>query len=369
MKITAAVSREVGDSFSIEQLDLADLRADEILVRVVAAGICHTDHAVMHGEFSPPIDLPMVLGHEGAGVVRAVGAEVAGIAPGDHVVLTIAGCGTCGPCRRGTTGYCDAAWQANFGRARFDGSATLHADGHPVGCCFFGQSSFATYAIARAPNAVVVPPSLPLELMAPLGCGLQTGAGAVLNVLRPSAGDTIAVFGTGTVGMAAVLAARIAGCARIVAVDTKPARLDLALSLGATDAIDAGTQDVGATLASIAPRGLDGAIDTTGVPAVLASALDALRMAGTVVLVGASPPGARASLDMTSLLIGKTVRGSIQGDAVPKTFIPYLADLFAQGRFPIDRLVRRYPFAEIEQAVRDAADGTALKAVLQMPAD
>lgn len=366
MRITAAVVREAGDHLSLETLELDEPRADEVRVRIVATGICHTDHTVMHGHFSPPIALPMVLGHEGAGIVEAVGPAVTTLRPGDHVVLSIEGCGTCAPCRTGQTPYCDHAAAANFGRTRLDGSATLNDARGPVGASFFGQSSFATYALARTTNAVKVPSDLPLDLLAPLGCGLQTGAGAVFNVIRSQPGESIVVFGVGTVGLAAIMAARVSGCDPIVAVDTKPSRLEMARELGATHLIDASLGDLGQQLRAIMPEGFDSAVDTSAVPAVFAAGVDALRRAGTIVLLGAAAHGTQVTLDMNSILVGKQIRGSIQGDARPHEFIPRLVDLHRNGQFPFDRFVTFYPFAEIEQAMRDAADGKAVKAVLRM---
>ena len=234
MKITAAVVREKGGPFIIEDVELDDPRPDEILVRMVATGICHTDVTLRNN----PLTLPIVLGHEGAGIVEKVGACVTKVKPGDAVVLSYVYCGHCSNCREGLPAYCTQSVTATFGGVRSDGTTTLSANGRKIHGNFFGQSSLATYALTYENNVIKVRPDAPLELLGPLGCGIQTGAGAVINSLRVKAGSTIAVFGLGSVGLSAVMAARIAGCPKIVGVDVKPNRLDLASELGATHVLD-----------------------------------------------------------------------------------------------------------------------------------
>ncbi len=243
MKITAAVAEAVGSPLTIKELELDELRPDEVRVRLVATGVCHTDAVVRDGWI--PTTFPIVLGHEGAGVVEAVGATVHDLAPGDHVVLTVASCGTCRSCRSGHPSYCLDSYGQNFAGGRGFGTDTslTDADGHSVNSHFFGQSSFSTHVNAARRSVVKVRDDVPLELLGPLGCGVQTGAGAVLNVLKPGPGDSIVVFGTGAVGMSALLAAVAARATTIIAVDLNPDRLALALELGATHAIDAGKED------------------------------------------------------------------------------------------------------------------------------
>ena len=232
MKIRAAVLPAPHSSFAIEELELDEPRSNEVLVRIVATGICHTDLSVVEQDLPAPT--PIVLGHEGAGVVERVGSDVRHVAPGDHVVLTFPSCGTCAKCVAGRAYFCEQILALALAGVRTDGSPTVRASDHPVCGCFFGQSSFATHALAYARNTVKVPREAPLEMLAPLGCGIQTGAGTVLNVLKPGGSDTIAVFGCGAVGLAAVMAAHLSGCRTIIAVDRVDSRLELARDLGAT---------------------------------------------------------------------------------------------------------------------------------------
>ncbi len=221
---------------AVSEVTLDAPRAGEVGIRMVAAGVCHSDLSVLNG--TVPMPLPMVLGHEGAGVVEAVGDAVADIAIGDHVVLSFNACGACRNCLRGMPSRCLGIFEANFACRRCDGSSALAHGAETINGHFFAQSSFATHAIARRANAVRIAADVPLALMGPLGCGIQTGAGAVLNNLRPGAGSSLAVFGCGAVGLAALMAARVAGCTGVVAIDPNPARRELALELGATRAID-----------------------------------------------------------------------------------------------------------------------------------
>ncbi len=363
MQVRAAVVSEPSGAFEIAELSLADPRPCEVLVRMVATGICQTDLHVRDQHH--PVPLPAVLGHEGAGVVERVGLGVRGLVPGDRVVLSYPSCGTCPACRTGHNPYCEHSYALCFGGARLDGSTALaRPDGTPVHSHFFAQSSFATHALADASNVVKVGNEVPLERLGPLGCGFQTGAGAVLNAPDFRPGASLAVFGAGAVGLAAVMAGLIAGARCIVAVDVNPARLALAKELGATDSILAGGSELADQLGTLAPGGFTHVIDTTARPEMLALALRALAPLGTATLIGGAPAGAEASLDMTTLLNGRTVRGVIQGDAVPQVFIPELIRHHCAGRFPFDRLIRFYDFTEINQAVEDVRTGTTIKAVL-----
>jgi aryl-alcohol dehydrogenase len=361
MQITAALLRSHDGPYSLEAVELADPGPGQVLVKVTAAGHCHTDLLPRSGML--PIPMPVIAGHEGAGIVEAVGAGVTTIAPGDHVVLSFASCGTCPPCTAGHPASCDLFAPLNLFGASLDGSVTVtDGTGAPVAARWFGQSSFATHALVTERNAVKVDADLPLELMAPLGCGLQTGAGTVLNVLRPAAGDSIAVFGTGAVGLAAVMAAAAAGCTTIVGVDLHQHRLELARELGATHLVDGRSDDVAAQVIAATGRGVMHAVDTTGVNAVVQAALGALAVRGTLALVGVAQPD--LSVVGGSVAMGKTVTGVIEGDANPKTFIPLLANLWRAGKFPIEKLVRTFPLAEIDAAERAAAAGEVVKPVL-----
>jgi aryl-alcohol dehydrogenase len=310
-KIRAAVLRRKGGPLEIETLELEGPRDDEVLVSIVASGICHTDISFCD-DWDEAAE-PVVLGHEGAGVVEVIGGRVKGVERGDHVVLSYQFCGRCGPCRSGRPMGCTHFYEANFGFKRLDGSNALYRSG--VRGHFFGQSSFATHALATERNLVVVAKDLPLELLAPLGCGLQTGAGTVMNSLATPAGASIAIFGTGAVGLAAVLAARIAGAAPIIGVDINPAGLELALELGATHAIDNRREDVVSRISRITGGGVDYVLGITGSPKMHQIAIEVLNPRGTVALI-ATPRGKK------SLPEGRKIVGIIEGDAVPQHFLP-----------------------------------------------
>lgn len=365
MKTTAWVAAAAAQPFVREALVLDEPRSDELRVRMVATGVCHTD-AVVRDQWYP-VPLPAVLGHEGAGIVEAVGSAVVGFAPGDHVLLSFNPCGNCDSCQQGKPYFCRNGSTRNFGVRRGDGSTAFACEnGEPVGSHFFGQSSFATHANVSAHCAVKVPESAPLELLAPLGCGIQTGAGTVLNTLRARAGSSIAVFGAGAVGGAAILAAVVAGCTTIIAIDVVPARLELARSLGATHVVDSRTEDALQVIKdATGGRGADYAVDTTGVAAVFSQMTHCLVRGGHCALVGAAPAGTQANLNIGDLLTsGITITMVVEGDSVPGIFIPTLIDLYQQGRFPFDRLIRHYPIDEINQAFSDAESGVSLKPVL-----
>ncbi|HEX4002566.1 MAG TPA: NAD(P)-dependent alcohol dehydrogenase [Candidatus Acidoferrales bacterium] len=370
-KITAAVVEKTGAPFVLHELELDAPRADEILVRIVAVGICQTDVHVR--DRLQPTSLPAVLGHEGSGIVEEVGAAVTYVKPGDRVVLSYDSCGQCRFCLGGRNSYCEQAMPINFGGSRLDGTNALHRAGHggrhDVHGHFFGQSSFATHALATERNVVRAPDDLPLELLGPLGCGLQTGAGAVLNSLRVPAGASIAILGTGAVGLAAVMAARFAGANPIVGVDLVPSRLALASEFGATHTIDARKEDIRKRIAEITGSGVDYALEITAQPEMLALAVDILAPCGTAGQIGGGIPGAKAAIGMSRLLLGRSVRGIIQGDSIPRVFIPKLIEMYRRGQFPFDRLVRFYDFAQINQAVADAASGETIKPILRVAAE
>lgn len=366
MHIDAAVTQEKGAPFEIHGIQLEEPRAGEVLVRIVAAGICHTDLIIRDQWY--PVPLPAVLGHEGAGVVEAVGEGVSKVAVGDHVALSYGSCGACPNCRLGRPWVCHDFWGRNFGAARPDGSTALSRDGQAIHSHFFSQSSFATHAIATERNVTRLDPAVPLEVAAPFGCGIQTGAGAVLNALRPPAGASIAVFGTGTVGLSAVMAARVAGATTIIGVDVRPPRLELARELGATAVVDSTESDpVEAIRGLTGGLGVHYSVDTTGSPQVFAQSIYCLAPGGACGLVGAPPIGTHVSLDMNEVLaLGRTVHGVVEGQSVPDVFVPTLLELWQQSRFPVDRLMTRYPFADIDQAARDAEEGRVVKPVLVM---
>lgn len=360
MKTTAAVLRAADGEYTLEPVTLRDLRADEVLVRIVGVGMCHTDVLPrMPGFIAPP---PIIPGHEGAGVVEAIGAEVSDIAVGDHVVLSFDSCGTCANCRSGSNAYCDTFMARNLFGRELDGSSTAtDENGNDVGARWFGQSSFAMHAISTARNTVVVDPSLQLELLGPLGCGIQTGAGSILVALDVQPGTSVAVFGAGAVGLAAVMAAKVAGATTIIAVDLHQSRLDLAIELGATHALRGDSNDLAEQITRLSAGGVQYSFDTTGVPAVIRTALATTRMTGTCGLVGVQQGDLQ--LDGT-ILVGKTVIGILEGSADPKTFIPRMIQLWRDGRFPFDRLIETFPMSQINEAEASSLSGHAIKPVL-----
>lgn len=364
--ILAAVARAPHSAMFFENLQLETPRANEILVRVVATGVCHTDIAMRDQTF--PVPQPIVLGHEGAGIVEAVGASVTKVKPGQAVVMTYNSCGRCPSCYRSQASYCHDFFGYNFAGSRSDGSSALSAGPEKVHSHFFGQSSFATHAICQERNVVPVPADVPLRLLGPLACGIQTGAGAVLNSLRVIPGDSIAVFGTGTVGLSAVMAARVAGAATIVAIDLHDERLALASELGATHTINPTRRDVVAEVKAISEAGVDYTLETTGLPAVIRHAVEILGPLGICGLLGASPITTEVTLNVAHVMTaGRAIRGIIEGDSVPELFIPALINLYQTGRFPFDRLIRFYPFQRLNEAIADSEAGKAIKAVVEMP--
>jgi len=351
----AAVLRQAGEPLRIETLALDRPRADEVLVRLVASGICRTD--VDLGDAWAASSGAAVLGHEGAGVVEEVGRRVKHVRRGDHVLLSYQSCGHCRACRRGHPVACAHFDALNFGFQREDGSNALQASsvrGH-----FFGQSSFATHALATERNIVKVSRRLPLAVLAPLGCGIQTGAGTVLNSLKVRKGESIAIFGTGTVGLAAVMAAKLVGAGVVIGVDVVPKRLRLARELGATHTINSRRTDVASRIRAITGSGVDCVLEITGDAGMRRLAIEVLNPNGTVALI-ATPNGSQ------TLAQGRKIISIIQGDAVPQRFLPRLIRLWQAGRFPFDRLVKFYRFRDINKAMADLRRGATIKPVLQI---
>lgn len=363
--ITAAVAREHEAPLNIEELQLDSLRANEVRVKMVATGICHTDAIVRDGVYPTP--LPAVLGHEGAGIVEEVGEAVTTVRPGDHVVLSAAYCTHCNECRAGRMAYCENLFAEDFGGRRPDGTTALTApDGSAVSSHFFGQSAFGTRANVVESSVIRVDPEAPLEKLAPLGCGMQTGAGAILNELRPPAGSSVAICGAGAVGLAAIMAARVAGCTTIIAVDVHDNRLELATELGATHTINSRNSDLTEMLQSATGnKGVNYVLDTTAVPSVLVAAANALSVRGTLALVGAAKPGTEVPFEVgASLVKGWTFKTIVQGSSVPQVFIPRLVELWEQGRFPFDKLIRTYKLDDINTAFQDSESGNTVKPVV-----
>lgn len=366
MQITAAVMREKGGKFTLEDIELEPPRDDEVLIRMKSCGVCHTD--TLPRDQVVPAPFPAVYGHEGAGIVEQVGCRVSKLQPGDHVVMSCNSCGHCDTCQTGKPMYCRHFFKANFGFARMDGTPTMHKGSDVVHGAFFNQSSFATYALGTERSVVKIPSDVPLEIMGPLGCGVQTGAGAVINSLRPQAGDSIAIYGAGSVGLSALLAANVTGCAIRICVDLNEARLQFALELGATHVINPRTTDPVRRIQEITGGGgTQFSLETSGNLTALRQAVDSIQIMGECGMIGAPAFGSEIGLDTWGLLLGRKIRGICEGDSVPDLFIPKLVELYRQGRFPFDRLIRFYAFDQINEAVEDGEQGRTIKAVLRFP--
>ncbi|GLU57123.1 aryl-alcohol dehydrogenase [Dyadobacter frigoris] len=367
MKIKAAVLEEAHVPFIIKDLELdTELRSTEVLVKVVATGLCHTDLAVRDQHL--PVPLPAVLGHEGAGIVEKIGSSVTKVKPGDHVVLAPSSCGKCDYCLSGHPAYCKELFRLNIVGPRTDGSCTYHDhEGRQLGGFFFGQSSFATYSLTSESNVVKVPQDVPLEILGPLGCGIQTGAGTVLNVLNPRARESLVVFGVGPVGLAGLMAAKAAGCTTIIAVDIHDNRLEFARSVGATHTINNRSQEASVFIKeNILPEGVHYALDTTGRNEVINQAVTSLKVRGKCALVAVSA-SSKLEVDNAAIFVGKSIEYVLEGDGVPDIFIPRLIELYKKGLFPFDKLIRFYELEDINQAVEDSESGITLKAVIRMP--
>lgn len=353
----AAVLLDAGADPQLTDVQIRPPVDDEVLVAIEAVGICHTDISVA----SRFRKVPMVFGHEGTGTVIDAGpAAVSRI--GQRVVLTFASCGTCHHCGAGRPAYCDHSTDLNMRGGRRDETSALRLDGEPVAGEFFGQSSFATHAITKSRNAITVTGDIDAALAAPLGCSVQTGVGAVLNVLTPAPADAVVVFGAGAVGLSAVMGARIAGCRTIVAVDPIASRRALAAELGATDTIDPSDTEVAAAVLD-ATGGAAAALDTTARPDVIATAVTVLRSRGTLALLGL---GALTAELPVALIMGKglTVRGVVEGDSEPHTFLGKLVDHHLRGELPVDKLVTTYPFDHFDRAWAAAKADEVVKPVL-----
>jgi aryl-alcohol dehydrogenase len=362
---TAAVVEAPGAPFIVQEVTLDDPRPGEVLVRMAAVGLCATDLGVRAG--GVPFPFPGVLGHEGAGVIEAVGGTDSDLKPGQTVLLSFTSCGHCVGCRDGHPAFCDTALERNlvWGH-REDGTPTIHRNGNALGGHFFGQSSFATHAIVDERSVVPVADDSPLDILAPLGCSVQTGIGSVWNILTPKAGATLAVVGCGNVGLFAVMGANLLPLTRLVAVDLLDQRLEVARELGATDTVNSGKQDLGDALREITNgRGVDCVLDTTGNPHVLRSAIDALAVRGTCAVAGIPPGGAEVSVDVSGQLVGKRFVGVTEGDAEPHILLPQLVDLHRSGKLPLERVIAHYSLDQLETAATHMREGKVIKPVVR----
>ena len=369
MKITAAVIGKADGlltrrSIRLEEVELEGPREDEVLVRITSCGVCGTDRGCIHG--MEPYPTPGVLGHEGAGTVEAVGRLVDNVRTGDRVMIGFPFCGTCRSCRGGHMRYCTQGKTLNFSGFRCDGSSPMaRPDGETLAARFFQQSSWATHTVALGRQVVKVPDGIDADLMGPLGCSISTGAGTILNELQPRPDSSVAIFGCGNVGLAAVMAARLSPATTIIAVDTNPTRLALARELGATHVVSA--DRAVEEIRDITDGALDYAMEATDGVNLVADAVQALGIRGICAVVGGAKATAKITVPHEDLLLsGKTVRGIMGGGGTTPDFHLALMRLQAQGRFPLERLVRRYPFAEVNRAVDDSDAGEAIKPILMM---
>lgn len=366
-KICAAICRGPKQPFSIEDVVLDNLQPNELRIRIVASGICHTDLAVRDGQL--PVPLPSVLGHEGAGIVEEVGSEVTVAKPGDRVVMSFNSCGDCPSCKIQRPTYCYEFISYNWKGARPDGTSTLFKDSEPVNASFFGQSSFATHAIANERNVVKITQKasdIPLEQIAPIGCGLMTGAGAVLHSMKVRAGMPIAIFGAGTVGMAAIMAAKIVAANPIIAVDVSDKRLEIAKEIGATHVFNA-NEDAISKIFELCPKGIGYAFDTTGIKTVIQDAFSLLSPKGILGIVGACGPEEVLEFNELEFMSGgKTVMGILGGDSNIGEFLNQLLVYNIEGKFPYEKLISYFEFEEINEAIQFSESGDVIKPVLRI---
>jgi aryl-alcohol dehydrogenase len=358
--VKAAIISEPNGPFEIKTVELDDLRNDEILVRIEACGICHTD--IIAQNMTP---LPAVLGHEGCGVVEAVGPSVDGVKQGDRVIISIPFCSTCPTCIQGKTYICEKALSLGFAGTRMDGSQTIYVDGKAISSAFFQQSSFATHAIALGRAAVPVEEYHPPFMMAAIACGVQTGAGSVFNVFKVKADQGLVVFGVGTVGLSAIMAGKIAGASPLIAVDIIQSRIELAIELGATHALNAGDGDISEEIRKIAPHGMTFSLETSGNEQAFNDALTCLGMGGTCGIV--TTPNLGKPFPFSPLQIldrGSSLQGILLGNSIPRSFLPKLIELNRKGQFPYERLITTYDFSDINKAFEDTKSGITIKPVL-----
>ena len=365
MEIRAAIVRAGNCLFEIDTLYLDEPRENEICVKISGVGLCHTDLVFASGHI-PGFDLPAILGHEGSGIVHTIGSKVTKVEVGDRVALTFGSCGFCDRCDDGDEAYCREWREYNFTGKRLDGSKALRDGANEVSSHFFCQSSFATHALVNESNVVKLPDDVPLEIMGPMGCGVQTGVGAVLNSLEAKDGSSILITGGGSVGLSAVMGAKIAGCETIILVEPKQERREMALSFGASHTLDPSQyENLAEAVRTIDPRGVDYALDTSGVPDVLQAIMNCLGVKGTLGVVSVTPPDTPVPGNMLQVMgQGHTIKGIIEGDSSPDAFIPQLVDYYKEGRLPFDKMVTTYALSDINQAVADQHAGICIKAVL-----
>ena len=365
MKSKAAILFEVGAGLEVREVEVQDPGPGEVRIRMVAGGVCHSDLHVMTGHLEAPV--PAILGHEGAGIVADVGRGVTSVKPGDPVIpLWRLSCGSCEYCTGGRPALCAAGTQIRWSGRLADGTSRFKCDGHEIRH-FAGVSSFSNYTVVPEDAVLKIPEDLPLERAALLGCAVITGVGAVFNAARVRPGSTVAVFGTGGVGVNVVQGAAIAGAEKIIAVDRLESRLDAARRFGATHTVDATAGDPVAQIRdSTAGKGVDYAFEVVGLPALMRQAYESLAKRGMAVVVGLTPTSAEVTVPALPLIYEERVlTGSLYGSAAPKTDIPKLIDLYRAGRLKLDELLTRsYPIEDINEAYAALESGGTLRSVV-----
>ncbi|MFV6025829.1 zinc-binding dehydrogenase [Streptomyces sp. NPDC056264] len=363
--VRAAVFSRPGSPIEIADVQLAAPGPGEVEVAITAAGVCHSDLHVLKGEWEVPA--PAVLGHEGAGIVTALGADVTGLEVGDHVVLSwVPSCGTCRQCRLGRPWQCEpVASVIASGGVLFDGTSRWSRDGSPLHH-YLGVSSFAERVVVPASGAIRIRRDAPLDVVALIGCAVATGVGAVRNTAAVEEGATVAVIGCGGVGLSCVQGARLAGASRIVAVDIDSSKLDTACRLGATDTIDSSQVDAVHALRAAVPEGLDYVFDAIGKITTTEQAIAALGQGGAAVIVGLPPTGSTARFDPLTLAeANQRILGSNYGSVDPQRDIPHLVDLYVDGLLDLESMISaRRPLDEAQAALDDLAAGRALRTLL-----
>ena len=362
MKTKAAVLYEYNTPLVIEEVELDPPRAGEVLVRLGASGVCHSDLHTVQGIHGWP--LPTILGHEGAGIVEEVGLGVTNVAPGDHVMISwLPACGRCRFCVSGRTNLCvDLAW--SDAGTMMDGTTRFHRGDQSI--YHYETSSFAERSVIPAQTAIPVDPSLPLSVLALVGCAVTTGVGAVFNTARVRPGDTVAVVGCGGVGLNIVQGARIAGAGAIVAIDREPRKLELARELGATHGVDASEGGVVERVREIAGgSGVDHAFEAIGRPATIELAIQLVGRGGQAILVGMAPPEARPTFDALGLTFEeKSIRGCWYGSCRQQVDFPLMVDLYRDGKLRLDLLVEPCALEDVNEAFAAMEAGTVARRVI-----
>lgn len=363
MKIKAAVVKEAGAPYEIKEIELQEPKGKDVLVKMVASGLCRSDYGERNGN---SIKFPNVLGHEGAGIIESVGEGVTDFKPGDHVLLSYGYCKHCEHCDGGHPASCSDWLKINNSGTNARGEYVLK-DGDVDVNNFFNQSSFATYSLTDESNLVKVDKSMDLRMVGPLSCGIGTGSGAVFDVLQPKPGSSIAVFGTGAVGFAAIMASKIAGCSQIIAIDINEDRLKDALRYGATTVINGMNTDAADEILKITDqKGVNYTIDTTGNNKVMNQALQVTKSGGTFIPLAVTKNNFEVNTFFDLVFGNKEIKGVLLGNTIPKYHLPRLIDYYQKGQFPFDEFIEYFDFEDINKAEEASISGRVIKPVVIM---